>query len=429
MTTFQWFSISESTRIVDYIASLGTSSNIDITIIRDEVLIISDFPTYLNEIGAGIIGKAVTDTLYVSPNGDNTTGESWATAYNTIQAALDAAPTDVNDCTLIVISPGEYDINRTGNPTWTGNYILKGSHRNWVDIVNNHATATSIMRFTGKASLMDVTIDCGTGNNNGVIFSGTDANGARLDCVYIESENVTGANVGIELNGGIEYALFRDVMIHGEITRTKGLYLNNCELSVFRDLQIHTCLTGLHVANAASDSNEFVDLMLHTCTLGIDIDAGNMQMFEHVSFHGCTTNIDDEVGDHNYDHMEGEFPGIILPDDFNGVTLPIVGGGDTWGVDTEILAAAGRDRPFRVIGVSIEADATEKFRIRLSGDSATTHFTDFQIEGENNVNRRQVISLPSGTEFIFNRRTRISGSAKSESGGNNAKIWLEIQEI
>ena len=138
--------------------------------------------SHLPEVGAGIATRAVTATLYVSPNGANTNGKTWASAYTTIQAALDAASTDGDDCTLILISPHAttYDIYTTGNPTWSANVILKGSHRNWVKIINSHEFATSVLKFTGKASLIDVTIDCGAGANDGVIFSGANSEGARL---------------------------------------------------------------------------------------------------------------------------------------------------------------------------------------------------------------------------------------------------------
>ena len=119
----------------------------------------------------------------------------------------------------------------------------------------------------------------------------------------------------------------------------------------------------------------------------------------------------------------------LLPDNFTGIDLDTHANPDTWGTDTEILAAAGRDKPFKIIGLSLEADASEKFRIRLSSDSGSTHFIDFQVEGEIAVNKRESIQLPSGTSFIFNSATKISGSAKSESGGDTATVWLEIQEI
>ena len=85
--------------------------------------------SYLNnlpEIGASIAGLAVTETLYVSVNGSNTNGRTWAAAYTTIQAALDAASTNANECTQILIAPHAtcYNIDTAGDPIWTGNYII-----------------------------------------------------------------------------------------------------------------------------------------------------------------------------------------------------------------------------------------------------------------------------------------------------------------
>lgn len=73
----------------------------------------------LSEIGTGGIGRAVTATLYVSPNGSGADGLTWLTAYTTIQAALDVASTDADACTLIFIGPHatNYNINTTGDPT------------------------------------------------------------------------------------------------------------------------------------------------------------------------------------------------------------------------------------------------------------------------------------------------------------------------
>jgi len=78
-------------------------------------------------LGDASILRAVTATLRVSPNGTGVDGLSWRTAYTTIQDALDAASTDADDCTLILISPHttNYDIDTTGDPTWAANVILK----------------------------------------------------------------------------------------------------------------------------------------------------------------------------------------------------------------------------------------------------------------------------------------------------------------
>jgi len=77
----------------------------------------SGFSTYvpLPEVGAAVIGRASTATLYVSPNGSNADGKTWSSAYNTIQAALDAASTDADDCTLILIRPSRYLLRHKHN--------------------------------------------------------------------------------------------------------------------------------------------------------------------------------------------------------------------------------------------------------------------------------------------------------------------------
>ena len=48
--------------------------------------------SHLPEIGSSF-GRAVTDTLYVSPEGAGTNGKTWGGAFTTIQAALAAAST------------------------------------------------------------------------------------------------------------------------------------------------------------------------------------------------------------------------------------------------------------------------------------------------------------------------------------------------
>ena len=41
----------------------------------------------------------------------------------------------------------------------------------------------------------------------------------------------------------------------------------------------------------------------------------------------------------------------------------------------------------------------------------------------------QDAAAPSGTEFIFDKGTRISAKARDVNGGDNVKVWIEIQEI
>lgn len=77
---------------------------------------------------------------------------------------------------------------------------------------------------------------------------------------------------------------------------------------------------------------------------------------------------------------------------------------------------------------------TEKSELQTSeshlsddcSDDAGTSFFDIQMFiGD----RKSGSSAPAGTEHIFNAGTRISGSAKSLSGGNNVDVWVGVQEI
>jgi hypothetical protein len=385
----------------------------------------------LDIAGSQVDGRAVTEYLFVSPDGDNTDGASWEQAYSTLPAALDAASTDADALTLIMLSPHAtyFDINRTGDPTWSCNVIIRGSYRNWAKIQNDHGSATSVMKFTGKVSLENITIDCGSGTNDGVIISGSGTKGSQVRNTYFECENVTGPQTALEISGGTEYVRLLEVKVHGVVAQTTGILLDNCSLSNFDRIDIHECATGLQITDVGSDDNIFSFILLHDCTLGLDLDAGNEQFWHEIAFSGCTTNVDDEVGDHVWLQIHGAFPITIEPDNFTGVTVSAHANPDTWGADTEIRAAASSTKPFRIVGVIIEPDAGEKFRLRLTDDSGTTFFDDIQIEGSANVSLRTAVNLPSGTENIFNKGTRISGSVKSESGGNDLTAWLEIQEI
>ncbi len=377
-------------------------------------------------LGGGVTGMAVTATLFVSPNGDNSDGQNWDTAYTTIQTALDAASTDADDCTLILISPHatNYDINTTGDPTWTGNYILRGSERVWAKIKNNHASATSIMKFTGKVSLSNITPDCGTGSNNGVIITGSNTKNAVLSNVYFECEKVTGAQTALELSGGTEYIQMSNVMFHGVQSYTRGMLLDNCKLSNFDKVDFHDCATGIQFTNT-SPSNIFSFLLFHVCTLGLDIDSGNTQFFHEVAFGGCTADIDDEVGNHAWINIRGSFPITILPNNFTGTAVNTGDGADTWSSLVTVYTNAGA-APFRVVAVHTAPGTNEYYRLQFTVDDGTTYYDDLLFD----VKRREGGAHPSGTEYIFNKGTVIKARSKSVSAGiDTLNVWLEIQEL
>ena len=387
--------------------------------------------TSLDEIGAGISGRAVTDTLYVSPNGNGLDGSTWDRAYTTIQAALDAASTDADDNTQIVISPHTtyYDIDTTGNPTWTGNYEIIGSHRLWAAVRNSHASATCIMKFTGKVSIRDLAI-FQIGTVNGVIFTG---NGFRIrDCGF-NSEGLTGAATAIYIDGSggmTQGGIIDDIQLLGHVSYTKGLYINASRINEFSGMHIHKCLTGIQIAGATSDSNTFMDNDIGDCALGIDIDAGNEQLFDGLVLHHNTANVDDEVGDSIWNNIQGEFDVSIEPNNFTGVTVATHADADTFTTTpVEVRAAATSTKPFKIAAYVVEGSAAEKFRVRFSSNSGASYFADMMIEGEVNKIKSTAKQASDATDHIFNKGTQIVASAKSESGGNSVVVWLKIQEI
>ncbi len=381
-------------------------------------------------MGASVLGRAVTATLYVSPNGNGGGGLSWKAAFTTIQGALDAASTDANELTLIVIAPHAtyYDINTTGDPTWTGNYILLGSHRAWAEIRNDHASATSVIKFTGLIGLEDLCFNLGTGNN-GVIIT---KSGFRVDHMQFLGDSLTGAATALHLDGAttLKFGKVRDVEMLGEgTTHMTGILIDNTSRSDFYNIIIDAAKTAFQIVNAASDENKFLNIKIGDSGIGFDIDAGNEQHVEGVVFHqNATADVDDEVGDHVWTDIRSETDITIYPDNFTGVTLT-AGSADVWGAYTNVRSAATATAPFRVLGVHIEANASEKFRVRLSHDSGATNFDDLQVEGAANQQKRESIAAGSSSEHIFNKGAKISASTKSETGSNNAIVWIEIQEL
>ena len=385
----------------------------------------------MSGIGPAMLGRAITAKLYVSPNGSDADGSTWAKAYTTIQGALAAASTDANDCTLILLAPHDtyYDINTTGDPTYTGNYEIVGTHRLWALVRNTHASATSIMKFTGKVSLRDLAI-FQTGDTNGVTFT---QGGFRIrDCGF-NSEGLTDPATAIYIDGSAGLTrggIIEDIQVQGHITYTKALHINASKVNEFYNMRIAKCLTGVHIEDAGSDMNSFDELMLHNCATGIDIDSGNGSMFNNIHFHGCTTNVDDAVGDSNWNNINAELDTSFFPDNFTGVTVATHANADTWtAAPVEIRSAAAATKPFKIVTTLAEASAAEKFRVRFSANAGSTWFTDIVIEGEVNAIKSIASSASTATDHVFNAGTQISAESKCESGGESVVVWIKIQEI
>ena len=383
-----------------------------------------DLEPIREDAGAYVDGRAITAALRVSPKGDNSDGSSWTKALNRIEDALDSASTNENDCTLILASPHmtNYDINRAGNPTWAANVILSGSHRNWAKVKNTHASATSIMKLTGKSAVVNMNFNLGVGSGNGLIMT---HGGFRVyRCMFV-GEDLTGAATALHIDGNTaQHGKIVGCNFKGEPSNMTGLLLDNAACTLIQDCRLGFCTTAIQVINAASSYNKFFEIDVCSSAIGIDLDAGNNQQFDQIHFIGNTTNIDDEVGDSTWLNIFGAFPIAIEPNDLVGVQVN-AGLAPAYGGDTQLRAAVTSTVPFRIVGVNLEPSANEWYQLRFSADTGVTFYDILQFD----ATKREGIAAPSGTEFIFNAGTRISASVKSVTGGNNVKVWLEIQEI
>ena len=321
-------------------------------------------------LGDATANRAITATLCVSPDGTGADGLSWRTAYQNPVDALDAASTDANDCTLILLAPTAtfYDINTAGDPTWTGNYEIRGTHRAWAPIRNNNVGATSVLNFSGKASIENLAIFTAD-SVNGVCFT---SNGWRVRHCGFNSSATTGANTSVHVDGSgalIRGGIMEDTEFVGAVGFTTAIHIENSAINKFNNVAIHDCLVGILFDGVAPDRNTFTFVDIGDCALGVDIDTGSEQHFEHVGFHVNIRNVDDEVKDHLWVLIHGAFPIYILPDDFTGITVN-TGAANVYGADTQLIAAAAVDNPFRVVSTHFEPSASEWYKARFTGAAA-----------------------------------------------------------
>ena len=102
--------------------------------------------------GMPTVGKAVTATLYVSPNGNGTDGSSWTRAYTTIQAALDAAAIDKPFKVLA------YSLQ----PSSDENTLIRFSANSGITWFTEDMFATKKNKATGNGDATDFIFNAGT---------------------------------------------------------------------------------------------------------------------------------------------------------------------------------------------------------------------------------------------------------------------------
>ena len=372
-----------------------------------------------------------TETIFVSAAGDNSDGSSWNRAYTNLRATLDwiEANQAAGEVHCILLQAGNWDLNLTGVPTYTASIAIYGvDARHRAIISNGHATATGVLQFTGWCSLNNLTIDCGTGET-GINLNGAGANGSRLRKLFIDCTALAAGNDAILLDGGISDVKLWDIVIHGEVTNTSGIRLNDAYDCIIQEIKIRHALVGLQSDHADDDGNEFTNCHIHGCATGIQIvNAGATENhFDNIYFNGCTVRITDAGTTTMFSNIfMAAAAATVSPDDVAGVLVVGAAGANNWtAVAVQIRAVSAT--PFKIVGIAFECAAAERTGIRLYSDGGTTPIFQTLIETGAAVAHKAEISV---SEPIWvNQGLAIHARVKSEAGGNNTLVWLLIKIV
>jgi hypothetical protein len=371
------------------------------------------------------------DTYFVSSAGDNSDGLSWDTAYTSLSSVMtDIASNQASSGQLDVVflGVGSHDLSRT--TAITDNIFFIGSGKHLTTITNTGSGTAEVIKSTGILGLFNLTVDIGATAIEGIYISGTSANGSVISNIFIDCDAASGAQSAIYLDDSVQYIQISNVKIEGVAANTTAVHFNDANKCNLKDVKIDTALIGIHLDHADDDSNEFDKILIDSATTGIQIDnAGSTgNRFSDVEFVGCTTNINDSGTSTTFIDVEVKPKGAasLAPADLTGQVITAAAGANNWtAAAVQIRSAAAATKPFYVTGLVFEPDTAEKWGVRLYDDGGTTPFWDGILEAV--ANRSNRISFQN--RFLISQGTAIHGTVKSETGGNNMDIWINIEEI
>lgn len=396
----------------------------------------------INLLKSIVKATCYTDTLFVSSAGDNSDGSSWTKAYTSPISALDWIKDNqaVGETHLVMIGDGTFDMNTTGDPEYTSiNVAIIGMGKNKTWLTNDHASATSILKFD-SCGLTIANLTIHTGNNN--------ITGLHLDCnvgSWLQDgtiiENVdfrvltpTGAHTFLYIEGSVEKLHMSNCTFYGYITYTTAIYTDDATYCTYTNLQFHTCLIGIHLNDADDRYNVFKDIYFSYCDICIQIDnagaGGNY--FENIHFnYTYTTNISDAGATNYYYNLikngySWEVQEEIYPNNLTVIPVIAGAGANSYGAaNTEIKSVAATLNPYYVKGFTYEADTSEKWGVTFEVDLGIGAQTFSIVEGVANELKVYYFNKP----FIVRQGVALECAVKSETGGNTMSIWLIIEEI
>lgn len=357
-----------------------------------------------------------TDIIFVHVDGDNTTGISWETAYNSLSDALNIASNDSNDYTLIKLGSGTQDIDQVGNPTFNCNVMIQGDDRPNTRIINTNALALSVIKFTGNVLLDTIIIDCG--NINGIIFSGEVC---KIENSLIQADSATENLVMIDFQSSVSSITIDKVDFVGSVYQnyTTGLKMNSITFSRIQSSNFWFGFKAIDIIN--SHYLEFEDISYSQIHTAINIDESSSNLFFTSShFRQNIHNINDSSNSaffcQAHTNLDQEIIRLIPPE-MTGTELTGGVAAEEFGSWVNITTSSSVLKPFKVKFIIMDAtsdvNTLYQGQVAIYKDGEYNTFATALFHGElKNSVLYELVSgiLPAGSIISIRIRTENGGS-------------------
>jgi len=368
-----------------------------------------------------------TDIIFVHIDGDNTTGNSWNTAYKSLHTALTLASNDSNDYTLIKLGSGDQDINQVGNPTYDCNVMIQGDDRPNTRIINTNALALSVIKFTGNVLLDTIIIDCG--DTNGIIFAGEVC---KIENSLIQADSATANAIMVDFHASVSSITINKVDFIGSLYQnyTTSLRMEDITFSRIQSSNFWFGLKAIDIIN--SHYLEFTDISYNQIHTAINIDAISTNLFfTYTHFRENINNINDSSNSaffcQQHTILDQEIIRLVPPE-MTGTELTGGVAAEEYGSWVNITTSSTALKPFKVKFVIM--DATSDVNTLYQGQIAIYKNGEYNIFAtalfHGALKESVIYELLSG---ILPAGSIISIKIRTENGGSDTcNIHLAIVE-
>jgi len=368
-----------------------------------------------------------TDIMFVHIDGDNTTGDTWDTAYKSLHTALTLASNDSNDYTLIKLGSGDQDMDQIGNPTYDCNVMIQGDDRPNTRIINNNALALSVIKFTGNVLLDTIIIDCG--DTNGVIFAGEVC---KIENSLIQADSATANAIMVDFQASVSSITIDKVDFIGSIYQnyTTSLRMEGISFSRIQSSNFWFGLKGLDIIN--SNYLEFRDISYSQIYTAINIDTLSTNLFFTSSYlRQNTHNINDSSSSAFFCQsctILDQEVSYLIPPEMTGTTLTGGAAAEEWGSWVNITDSSTITKPFKIRAVIVDStdDVNTMYQGQISifSNGEYNYFDTSLFHG--GLKESTTYEFVSG---ILPAGAIISTRIRSENGGSDScNIHISVVE-